>query len=169
MSQIQGFDIGDRVVYPSHGVGEIVNIEEQSFADQKIKVYVISFVQEKMTLRVPINRAESIGLRSLVTKDSVKNIYKALKDTAKQGNKMWSRRAQEYETKINSGDVIAIAEVVRDLYKNVDSERSYSERTIYESALSRLSKEIAILENTEYNDAKAKLVELLREKSIETA
>jgi CarD family transcriptional regulator len=82
---------------------------------------------------------------------------------------MWSRRAQEYEAKINSGDVIAIAEVVRDLYKNVDSERSYSERTIYESALSRLSKEIAILENTAYTEAKEKLIELLKEKSLESA
>ena len=159
MSQTQQFGIGDKVVYPSHGVGEIVNVENQTVADQSIRVYVISFVQEKMTLRVPISRAETIGLRSLVTKDSIKNIYKALKESAKQGNKMWSRRAQEYEAKINSGDVIAIAEVVRDLYKNVDSERSYSERTIYESALSRLSKEIAILENTTYIEAKEKLIE----------
>jgi CarD family transcriptional regulator len=169
MSQTQNFDIGDQVVYPAHGVGEIVNIEDQVIADRSIRVYVISFLQEKMMLRVPINRAKSIGLRPLVAKESIKTIYKALKDSAKQGNKMWSRRAQEYEGKINSGDVIAIAEVVRDLYKNVDSERSYSERTIYESALSRLSKEIAILENVGYTEAKEKLIELLKEKSLEAA
>jgi CarD family transcriptional regulator len=168
MSQKEQFDIGDKVVYPSHGVGEITSIEDQKVAGQSIRVYVISFLQEKMTLRVPINRAESIGLRGLVTKESIKNIYKALKDNPKQGNKMWSRRAQEYEAKINSGDVIAISEVVRDLYKNVDSERSYSERTIYESALSRLSKEISILENIGYNEAKEKLVELLKEKSLDS-
>jgi CarD family transcriptional regulator len=169
MSQNQQFEIGNKVVYPSHGVGEIVNIEDQIIGDRTIRVYVISFLQEKMMLRVPINRAISIGLRSLVTKDSIKSIYNALRDNPKQGNKMWSRRAQEYESKINSGDVISIAEVVRDLYKNVDSERSYSERTIYESALSRLSKEIAILENTTYVNAKENLIELLKEKSLEAS
>jgi CarD family transcriptional regulator len=158
------FKVGDKVVYPSHGVGEIIELETQLIAGSEIKLYVISFAQEKMVLRVPITRAESAGLRNLIGQDTVTKIYSVLKGKAKIGNKMWSRRAQEYETKINSGDVLSIAEVVRDLYKNIDTDRSYSERNIYEIALSRLAKELAILENTAQDIAIEKLIELLRDK-----
>ena len=164
MSTKPGFKIGERVVYPSHGVGEIIEIESQTIADIKLEVYVISFPHDKMTLRVPVSRAATSGLRMLATKGDVNKVYEILNEKPKRGNKMWSRRAQEYETKINSGQIDAIAEVVRDLYKNVDNDRSYSERTIYESALNRLATELAVLENETIAVATEKLVELLREK-----
>ena len=164
MSKKPEFKVGERVVYPSHGVGEIIQIESQAIGEIKLEVYVISFPHDKMTLRVPVSRATAFGLRTLATKSDVNNVYNILNDKPKRGNKMWSRRAQEYETKINSGQIEAIAEVVRDLYKNVDNDRSYSERTIYESALNRLATEIAVLENITIASATEKLVELLREK-----
>lgn len=166
MSEKPEFKVGDRVVYPSHGLGEIIDIESQKIADTKLEVYVISFPHDKMTLRVPLSRAEASGLRTLATKKDVSCVYKILNSKPKRGNKMWSRRAQEYEAKINSGEIDAIAEVVRDLYKNVDKDRSYSEREIYESALNRLSSEIAVLENISESEASEKLIELLREKLI---
>ena len=164
MSALSEFKIGERIVYPSHGVGEIVNVEYQAIASIEIKVYVISFPQDKMILKVPVNRATISGLRKLVSKNDLGLIYSTLQGKPKQGNRMWSRRAQEYESKINSGNVVAISEVVRDLYKNADSDRSYSERTIYESALNRLAGELAILENINPEEAISKLIEVLREK-----
>ncbi len=164
MSKNLEFKVGERVVYPSHGVGEIIEIEVQMIADTSLKVYVISFPQDKMTLRVPVSRASAVGLRTLVNKSDIHEVYTILQGKPKRGNKMWSRRAQEYETKINSGEISAIAEVVRDLYKNVDNDRSYSERTIYESALNRLASEIAILEKISESESSAKLIDLLREK-----
>ena len=164
MSKAVEFEVGEKVVYPSHGVGEITAIETQVISGFDLKVYVISFLQDKMTLRVPVGRAATSGLRSIVKTGDVSKIYAALKGKPKQGNRMWSRRAQEYETKINSGDIVAVAEVVRDLYKNVDTDRSYSERTIYESALNRLASEIAILEGISKDEAVNKLIEVLREK-----
>ena len=166
MSKKPEFRIGDRVVYPSHGVGEITEIESQTVADIKLEVYVISFPHDKMTLRVPVSRAAASGLRTLATKNDVTSVYDILNGKPKRGNKMWSRRAQEYEGKINSGEIAAIAEVVRDLYKNVDNDRSYSERTIYESALNRLASEIAVLEKITIIDSTEKLVELLKEKLV---
>jgi CarD family transcriptional regulator len=164
MSKNLAFKVGERVVYPSHGVGEVVEIEVQIIGDTKIAVYVISFPQNKMTLRVPVNRASAVGLRTLVNKTDIHEVYTILQGKPKRGNKMWSRRAQEYETKINSGEITAIAEVVRDLYKNVDNDRSYSERTIYESALNRLSSEIAVLEDISEAESSSKLIDLLRDK-----
>jgi CarD family transcriptional regulator len=166
MSKTPGFKVGDKVVYPSHGVGEIMAIESQAVMDMKLEVYVISFPQDKMTLRVPVSRAAISGLRALASKTSVDAVYDILNGKPKRGNKMWSRRAQEYEAKINSGEIEAIAEVVRDLYKNVDNDRSYSERTIYESALNRLASEIAILEKISEVASTEKLVELLKEKAL---
>lgn len=166
MSKTLEFQVGEKVVYPSHGVGEITEIENQTISDTKLKVYVISFPQDKMTLRIPVSKATVSGLRTLANKSSINEVYTILNSKPKCGNKMWSRRAQEYEAKINSGEIEAVAEVVRDLYKNVDNDRSYSERTIYESALNRLASEIAILENTAEAAATHKLVELLKEKMI---
>jgi len=166
MSNNPKFKISDRVVYPSHGVGEIITIESQTIADTKLEVYVISFPHDKMTLRVPVARASASGLRGLASKSDINEVYNILNGKPKRGNKMWSRRAQEYETKINSGEIEAIAEVVRDLYKNVDNDRSYSERTIYESALNRLASEIAVLEQISQQEATAKLVDLLKEKLV---
>lgn len=166
MSAQSEFKIGQRIVYPAHGVGEIMNIELHTIASSEIKVYVISFPQDKMTLKVPVKRASVIGLRAVTNKKDLDVIYSTLQSKAKPGNRMWSRRAQEYEGKINSGNIIAVAEVLRDLHKNVDNDRSYSERTLYESALNRLAGELAILENIDPSDAISKLVEMLREKMV---
>jgi CarD family transcriptional regulator len=160
------FNVGDRVVYPSHGVGQITDVEVQLIAGTELQVYVVSFPQDKMILRVPVARAHVSGLRPLVNHTVVDEVYEILQGKPKRGNKMWSRRAQEFETKINSGDITLIAEVVRDLYKNVDSDRSYSERTIYEEALGRLSSEIAALEEIAEAEVTTRIVEFLKEKLI---
>jgi CarD family transcriptional regulator len=159
------FKISERVVYPAHGIGEIVAIESQKIANTEIQVYVVSFTQDKMMLKIPINRAAASGLRTLVSKADLNKIYTTLNSKPKPGNRMWSRRAQEYEAKINSGEIVAIAEVLRDLYKGIDTDRSYSERMIYESALNRLASEIAILENITLSDAVEKLIDLLKHKA----
>lgn len=132
------------VVYPAHGVGQIVSIEEQEIAGINLELFVISFEKDKMTLRVPTHKALEIGMRSLSSPDVVNAAMKTLRGKAKVKRAMWSRRAQEYEQKINSGDLIAIAEVVRDLHRGDDQrEQSYSERQLYEAALERLTREVA--------------------------
>ncbi|MDX1916730.1 MAG: CarD family transcriptional regulator [Rickettsiaceae bacterium] len=164
MSIITEFSVGNKVVYPSHGVGEIIAVETQEISGFSLQVYVISFAQDKMILRVPVNRASASGLRAIVDRTDVDKIYSVLRGKPKQGNRMWSRRAQEYEGKINSGDLLAVAEVVRDLYKNSESERSYSERTIYESALNRLASELAILEDIDKDVAISKLIHFMKDR-----
>src|SRR6056297_3410565 len=140
----QDFSPNDYVVYPAHGVGQIMSIEEQEIAGLKLELFVISFEKDKMTLRVPTNRASEIGMRSLSSPDVVSQALKTLTGKAKSKRAMWSRRAQEYEQKINSGDLIAIAEVVRDLHRTDEQrEQSYSERQLYEAALERLTREVA--------------------------
>jgi CarD family transcriptional regulator len=143
-SKKSDFRPNDYVVYPAHGVGQIVSIEEQEVAGISLELFVLSFEKDKMTLRVPTNKATEIGMRSLSSPDVVDQAMKTLKGKAKVKRAMWSRRAQEYEHKINSGDLIAIAEVVRDLHRNDDQrEQSYSERQLYEAALERLTREVA--------------------------
>jgi CarD family transcriptional regulator len=138
------FRPNDFVVYPAHGVGQIVSIEEQDIAGLTLELFVISFEKDKMTLRVPTNKASDVGMRSLSSPDIVSKAMATLKSKARVKKAMWSRRAQEYEQKINSGDLIAIAEVVRDLHRGDDQrEQSYSERQLYEAALERLTREIA--------------------------
>ena len=138
------FRPNDFVVYPAHGVGKIISIEEQEVAGFKLELFVISFEKDKMTLRVPTHKATEIGMRALSEPDVVNQAMKTLKGKAKVKRAMWSRRAQEYEQKINSGDLIAIAEVVRDLHRTDDQrEQSYSERQLYEAALERLTREVA--------------------------
>ncbi len=138
------FHPDDYVVYPAHGVGQIVSIEEQEIAGITLELFVISFEKDKMTLRVPTNKATEIGMRCLSSPDVVSKAMTTLKGKAKVKRAMWSRRAQEYEQKINSGDLIAIAEVVRDLHRADDQrEQSYSERQLYEAALERLTREVA--------------------------
>lgn len=158
---ISMFKIGNRVVYASHGVGEITTIESQKIGDTEIKLYVISFIKDRMVLKVPVSRAIASGLRAIVDKDTLDLAYDTLQTKPKSGNRMWSRRAQEYEEKINSGNIVSLAEVVRDLYKNINSDRSYSERKIYESALNRLAAEVAILEEINADKAVDKLINLL--------
>ncbi|QYX58236.1 CarD family transcriptional regulator [Roseovarius sp. SCSIO 43702] len=138
------FRPNEYVVYPAHGVGQIVSIEKQEVAGFELELFVISFEKDKMTLRVPTHKATEIGMRSLSSPDVVTQAMKTLKGKAKAKRAMWSRRAQEYEQKINSGDLIAIAEVVRDLHRTDDQrEQSYSERQLYEAALERLTREVA--------------------------
>ena len=138
------FSPNDYVVYPAHGVGQIVSIEEQEIAGIELELFVISFEKDKMTLRVPTHKATEIGMRGLSSPDVINQAMKTLKGKAQVKRAMWSRRAQEYEQKINSGDLIAIAEVVRDLHRTDDQrEQSYSERQLYEAALERLTREVA--------------------------
>lgn len=138
------FRPNDYVVYPAHGVGQIISIEEQEVAGYALELFVISFEKDKMTLRVPTNKATEIGMRGLSSPDVINQAMKTLKGKAKVKRAMWSRRAQEYEQKINSGDLISIAEVVRDLHRTDDQrEQSYSERQLYEAALERLTREVA--------------------------
>jgi CarD family transcriptional regulator len=142
------FRPNEYVVYPAHGVGQIISIEEQQIAGISLELFVISFEKDKMTLRVPTDKAVQIGMRSLSSPDIILKAMTTLKGKAKVKRAMWSRRAQEYEQKINSGDLIAIAEVVRDLHRNDDQrEQSYSERQLYEAALERLTREVAAVDN----------------------
>jgi len=160
------FKSGDQVVYPSHGVGQVVGHEEQSVAGHNMKFYVIEFEKEKMTLRVPVGSTKA-GLRALSGKDLVEKAITILKGRAKPGRGMWSRRAQEYEGKINSGNVTLIAEVVRDLHKNVDDpDRSYSERVIYEAALERLAGEYAAVSGVSNDEAIEMLIKTLRSRKV---
>lgn len=138
------FRPNEYVVYPAHGVGQIISIEEQEVAGLTLELFVISFEKDKMTLRVPTNKATDVGMRALSSPDVISEAMKTLRGKAKVKRAMWSRRAQEYEQKINSGDLIAIAEVVRDLHRTDDQrEQSYSERQLYEAALERLTREVA--------------------------
>ena len=156
------FKIGDSVVYPSHGVGCITGEEVQTVAGSEIKVYVISFDNDKMILRVPKSRAVKAGLRHLSSNKEIDEAVATLKAKAKVSKGMWSKRVQEYESKINSGSVVLVAEVVRDLHKNVDDpDRSYSEKIIYESALERLIKEYAASLSLDEESARAKVLTVL--------
>ena len=138
------FKVGDAVVYPAHGVGKVAAVEVQEVAGMELEVYVVTFDHEKMTLRVPTKKAKTAGLRSLAADDVVTKALTTLKGRARIKRTMWSRRAQEYEAKINSGDLISIAEVVRDLHRaDSQPEQSYSERQLYESALDRMAREVA--------------------------
>ncbi len=144
LTQRQGFKTNEFVVYPAHGVGQILAIEEQEIAGAKLELFVINFMKDKMTLRVPTAKVANVGMRKLSEPALVKRALETLKGRARVKRTMWSRRAQEYEAKINSGDIVAIAEVVRDLYRSESQpEQSYSERQLYEAALDRLSREIA--------------------------
>jgi CarD family transcriptional regulator len=160
------FKVGNFVVYPTHGVGRITAEETQKIGDISLKVFVISFEKDKMTLRVPVTRAAAAGLRNISSGDQIEKAFQTLKGKAKTSKGMWSRRAQEYEAKINSGSLISVAEVVRDLHKNVDqAERSYSERMIYESALSRLVGELAAAEKIDNKAATDKLLKVLKQQA----
>src|SRR6201988_3326311 len=152
--QRQGFKNHEFIVYPAHGVGQIVAIEEQEVAGARLELFVINFVKDKMTLRVPTAKVASVGLRKLAETPMVKRALETLKGRARIKRTMWSRRAQEYEAKINSGDIVAIAEVVRDLYRSeTQPEQSYSERQLYEAALDRLSREIAAVQRITETEA----------------
>ncbi len=158
-AQRQGFKTGEAIVYPAHGVGHIVAIEEQEVAGFKLELFVISFEKDKMTLRVPTAKAASVGMRKLAETPLVDKALQTLTGRARIKRTMWSRRAQEYEAKINSGDLIAVAEVVRDLYRSeAQPEQSYSERQLYEAAVDRIMREIAAVNRVTHTEA-MKLIE----------
>ena len=179
--QRNGFKTNEHIVYPAHGVGRILGIEEEEIAGAKLELFVITFDKDKMTLRVPTSKSDSVGMRKLSESHIVKKALDTLKGRARVKRTMWSRRAQEYEAKINSGDLISISEVVRDLFRaDSQPEQSYSERQLYEAALDRMSREIAavnkaddlsavtqiedILSNSARNHRKADAVEATQDK-----
>ncbi len=152
------FSKGDYVVYPTHGVGKVLGVEKQEVAGFNLQLFVISFAAEKMTLRVPTNKVKDSGLRKLSSKDKMQTAMTTLKGRARTKRTMWSRRAQEYEAKINSGDPISIAEVVRDLHRAAGQpDQSYSERQMYEAALLRLCGELALVEKIDADAATEKV------------
>ena len=154
LTQRQGFKTNEFVVYPAHGVGQILAIEDQEIAGAKLELFVINFMKDKMTLRVPTAKVANVGMRKLSEPGLVKRALETLKGRARIKRTMWSRRAQEYEAKINSGDIVAIAEVVRDLFRSESQpEQSYSERQLYEAALDRLSREIAVVQHVTETEA----------------
>lgn len=159
------FKIGDHLVYPTHGVGKVQDIETTTYAGVELTAYVLFFEKEKMTLRVPVQRAAQVGLRKLSDIETLEKAVVVLRGKPKAGRGMWSRRATEYGAKINSGNIESIAQVVRDLHKNVDDpDRSYSERMIYESAFDRLAGEFAAVKRLETAKAAAVLEEALNHK-----
>ena len=148
------FDVGDYVVYPKHGVGRVIELQSTDIAGMQLELYVLRFEKEKMTLRVPTNKAESVGMRKLSSDKTMQEALTTLKVKPRVKRTMWSRRAQEYEAKINSGDLVSIAEVVRDLHRaSGQPEQSYSERQLYEAALDRLSREIAAVQRVTETEA----------------
>ncbi len=162
MTKKMAFSEGDFVVYPTHGVGRVTGVEFQNMGDLEIEVVVISFDKEKMTLRVPVDKVTGAGMRRLSTRETMKSALATLRGRARVKRTMWSRRAQEYEAKINSGDPISIAEVVRDLHRDTDQpDRSYSERQLYEAALERLAREFAAVEQIEPDTAAERLENML--------
>jgi CarD family transcriptional regulator len=164
VTQRQGFKANEFVVYPAHGVGQILAIEEQEIAGAKLELFVINFIKDKMTLRVPTAKVANVGMRKLSEPALVKRALETLKGRARVKRTMWSRRAQEYEAKINSGDLVSIAEVTRDLFRADDQpEQSYSERQIFEAASSRLARELGAMEESDEKTAQAKILQILNE------
>ncbi|MEW5964813.1 MAG: CarD family transcriptional regulator [Pseudomonadota bacterium] len=162
VNQRHGFKTNEFIVYPAHGVGRIVGIEEQEIAGMALELFVITFDKEKLTLRVPTGKLASVGMRKLADEDIVKKAMDILKGRARIKRTMWSRRAQEYVAKINSGDLVSIAEVVRDLYRSeAQPEQSYSERQLYEDALDRMAREIAAVDKLDERGAVQRITEVL--------
>lgn len=160
--QRKGFRTKEQIVYPAHGVGRITSIEEEEVAGAKLELFVINFEKEKMTLRVPTGKAARVGMRKLSSDKIVKKALHTLKGKARVKRTMWSRRAQEYDAKINSGSLVLIAEVVRDLYRSeTQPEQSYSERQLYEAALDRMAREIAAVHKLDEDGAIAIIDEVL--------
>jgi len=163
MAKSPQYKEGDFVVYPTHGVGKVESIEMQEIAGHRLELIVISFDKDRMTLRVPVAKAATSGLRKLSSRKMMDEAMTTLKGRARVKRTMWSRRAQEYEAKINSGNPVSIAEVVRDLHRNVGQpDQSFSERQIYEAARDRLASELAAVEKTDVDAATEKLEQVLK-------
>lgn len=162
MAQKSAYSKGDFVVYPTHGVGKVLGVEDQEIAGQKIELIIIEFDKDRMTLRVPVAKADKSGLRKLSSPEMMKSALKTLKGKSRVRRTMWSRRAQEYEAKINSGDPVSIAEVVRDLRRSSNqADQSYSERQMYQAALDRLAREFAKIEQIDETAAVDRLEKLM--------
>jgi CarD family transcriptional regulator len=160
------FKANDHVVYPTHGVGRIARVEEQEVAGMRLELFVIQFEKDKMTLRVPTAKAKAVGMRKLSSPDVVAIALNTLRGRARIKRTMWSRRAQEYEAKINSGDLVSIAEVVRDLHRaSGQPEQSYSERQLYEAALARMAREVAAVERIDEQAAVKRVETVLLKKA----
>jgi len=160
----ENFTTGDFVVYPAHGVGQVEGVETQTIGGIDVTLYTICFEKDRMRLKLPLSKIKSSGLRKLSSQDRLKDALSTLQGKSRVRRTMWSRRAQEYETKINSGDPVAIAEVLRDLRRTEDQgEQSYSERQIYQAALERLAREVAAIENIGEDKAAEKLEAVLSE------
>ncbi|WP_448582363.1 CarD family transcriptional regulator [Thermaurantiacus sp.] len=158
-----GFQVGDMVVYPKHGVGRVIEVQTSEIAGAKLELYVLRFDKERMTLKVPVNKVETVGMRKLSSEATLMTAFQTLKGKPRIRRIMWSRRAQEYEAKINSGDLVSIAEVVRDLHRAEDQpEQSYSERQIYEAAISRLARELAAMKNIDEPAAQKEIEQVLK-------
>ena len=167
---VNSFIPGDYVVYPSHGVGKIIGTEKRTVDEVNLELLIVRFEHERMTLRVPLSKATEFGLRTLSSKIQMEEAILTLKGKAKVKKTMWSRRAQEYDTKINSGSLVLIAEVVRDLYRKDDQgEQSYSERQMYQAALERLASEFAAVDETDKDSAIVKLEKIIDDSSEEAA
>lgn len=159
------FKIGEYAVYPSHGIGKIIDIENTTVLGQDFSCYLMSFEREKLIIKIPTHSAEKIGLRHLISKTQMDEVFSILRSGVKKLKGMWSRRAQEYETKINSGDIILLAEVLRDLTRDIeDGDRSYSERIIYETATLRLASEYSAIYGIDFEEAKEKVVLTAKDK-----
>ncbi|PPR47984.1 MAG: RNA polymerase-binding transcription factor CarD [Alphaproteobacteria bacterium MarineAlpha5_Bin9] len=159
------FKIGEIVVYPEHGVGEIKSIETMEISKIKTRFYVIEMEQSKLTIRVPVEKQDHVGLRKISSRKKIDDVFVVLKQKPKVRRMMWSRRAQEYDSKIHSGDPVKIGEVIRDLYrKNSQPEQSYSERQMFQMALERLAREVAAIEKTDYFNATDKIENILYNK-----
>ncbi len=159
------FKIGETVVYPKHGVGEIIKVESMEIASIKTQFYVVKMEQSKLTIRVPLDKQKEVGLRKISSKKIIEEVFNILKLKPKIRRIMWSRRAQEYEAKIYSGDPVRISEVVRDLFrKNTQSEQSYSERQMFQVAIERLAREVAAVEKTDYFQSTEKIESILNNK-----
>ena len=156
------FNAGEYVVYPTHGVGKVADVTKQNIAGSELELLVVNFDKDKMTLRIPTSKIQHVGLRKISDDKTMNEAFVTLKGKAKIRKIMWSRRAQEYENKINSGNPVAIAEVIRDLYRNENiAEQSYSERQIYEQAVSRLASEVSVYSNCSIEEANKKLLDIL--------
>ncbi len=162
MAKAIEFGAADYVVYPTHGVGRVLGVEKQEISGHVLELIIIKFEKDRMTLRVPVGKAQASGLRKLSSRKMMDTALATLKGRSRVKRTMWSRRAQEYEAKINSGDPVSIAEVVRDLHRNADQpDQSYSERQMYQAALDRLVRELAAVEKIDETAAAHKLEELL--------
>ena len=158
----RSFRVNENVVYPSHGVGKIISIENQEIAGMTIEMFIIHVEPDNLTLSIPVKKCKEIGMRRLSTKEEIDNVMKILKGKAMPKKLMWSRRAQEYDQKINSGDIVQLAEVVRDLHRNDEQkEQSYSERQLFEKAIERLGREIAAVTGVSREEAGEKMQRVL--------